>query len=137
MANNGNGDKDGVTELEGHEFNIVKKGLDKVQVAAFINELVRQRDELISERDKLLKREEHMLSLTKLAERTVIEADKLTAEMKKEAIEQAKIEADKLTEETKREAIEQAKTEADAIMAKAKERSQEQTQQIYGQLLSQ
>ncbi len=136
-----NGAKDNIAELEGHEFKIVKKGLDKTQVAAFINELVRQRDELISERDELLKREEHVLSLTKLAERTVIEADKLTEEIKKEAIEQAKteakIEADKLTEETKREAIEQAKAEADAIIAKVEEQSQEQTRQIYGQLLSQ
>ncbi len=117
------GSKDGVAEMGGHEFKIVKKGLDKTQVAAFINELVKQRDELISERDELLKREEHMLSLTRLAERTVIEADKLTEEIKREAMEQAKteakIEADKLTEEFKREAREQAKTEADAIMAKA------------------
>jgi len=113
-----NGDKDNITELEGREFKIVKKGLDKAQVAAFINELVRQRDELISERNMLIQREEHMLSLTKLAERTVIEADKLT-------------------EEIKREAIEQAKAEADAIIAKAEEQSQEQTQRIYGQLLSQ
>ena len=136
-----NGTKDGVAEMGGHEFKIVKKGLDKTQVAAFINELIRQRDELRNERDELLKREKHMLSLTRLAERTVIEADKLTEEIKREAIEQAKteakIEADKLTEETKREAIEQAKAEADAIMAKAKEQSQEQTRQIYGQLLSQ
>ena len=127
-----NGAKDSVTELEGREFKIVKKGLDKAQVAAYINELVRQRDELISERDMLVQREEHMLSLTKLAERTVIEADKLTEEIKREAIEQAKaeakIEADKLTEETKRKTMEQAKAEADAIMAKAKEQSQEQTQ---------
>ena len=136
-----NGAKDGIAEMGGREFKIVKKGLDKTQVLAFINELIRQRDELNSERDELLKREKHMLSLTKLAERTVIEADKLTEEIKKEAIEQAKveakIEADKLTEETKRKAIEQAKAEADAIMAKAKEQSQEQTRQIYGQLLSQ
>ncbi len=136
-----NGAKDGVAEMGGHEFKIVKKGLDKAQVAAFINELVRQRDELISERDESLKREGHMLSLTRLAERTVIEADKLTEEIKKEAIEQAKteakIEADKLTEEIKKEAMEQAKAEADAIMAKAKEQSQEQTQRIYDRLLSQ
>ena len=136
-----NGAKDSVAELEGHEFKIVKKGLDKAQVAAYINELVRQRDELISERNMLIQREEHMLSLTKLAERTVIEADKLTEEIKKEAIEQAKtaakIEADKLIEEGKKEAIEQAKAEADAIMAKAKEQSQEQARRIYGQLLSQ
>ena len=136
-----NGTKDGVAEMGGHEFKIVKKGLDKTQVAAFINELIRQRDELRNERDELLKREKHMLSLTRLAERTVIEADKLTEEIKREAIEQAKTEAkteaDKLTEETKREAIEQAQAEAEAIMAKAKDQRQEQTRQIYGQLLSQ
>jgi hypothetical protein len=136
-----NGAKDGVAELGGHEFKIVKKGLDKTQVADFINELIRQRDELRSEHDELLKREKHMLSLTRLAERTVIEADKLTEEIEREAIEQAKakakIEVDKLTEETKREAIEQAKAGAEAIMAEAEEQSQEQTRQIYGQLLSQ
>ncbi len=136
-----NGAKDNIAVLEGREFKIVKKGLDKTQVAAYINELIRERDELRSERDKLIQREKHMLSLTRLAERTVIEADKLTEEIKKEAIEQAKaeakIEADKVTEETKRKAIEQAKSEADTIMAKVEEQSQEQTRQIYSQLLSQ
>lgn len=139
MANNG---VDGnAAEVEGHEFKIVKKGLDKDQVAAFIGGLLRQRDGLIGERDELVKREGHLLSLTKLAERTVIEANKLTEEMKKEAIEKAKaeaeIEANKLTLEIKKGVMEQAKVEADKIIAKAGEQSQQQARQIYSQLLSQ
>lgn len=136
-----NGTKDNVVEVGGREFKVVRKGLDEDQVTAFIDALIGQRDGLTNERDELLKREEHLLALTKLAERTVIEANKLTDEIKKEAVEKAKvaaeIEANKLTEGIKKEAVEQAKAEADKITARAGEQSQQQARQIYNQLLSQ
>lgn len=136
-----NGTKAHVVEVGGREFKVVRKGLDEDQVAAFINALIRQRDGLTNERDELLKREEHLLALTKLAERTVIEANKLADEIKKEVVEKAKvaaeIEANKLTEGIKKEAVEQAKAEADKITARAGEQSQQQARQIYNQLLSQ
>lgn len=95
MANNGA--KDGVIELGGSEFRRVKNGLDEAQVASFINEL-------ISQRDTLAQRMEHLSTLTKLAEKTVTEADKLA-------------------EEIKTEAMNQAKTESAAIIAKAEEQA--------------
>lgn len=125
-----NGGKDDIVKLAGREFNIVKKGLDEAQVAAYIKELA-------SERDELLQREEHLQSLTKLAERTVIEADRLTEDIKKGAIEKAMSDAadevDKLLEETKKEALKQARGEIEVIKAKA----EGQTRQIYDRLLSQ
>ena len=70
-------------QLWGRDFDIVKEGLDESQVAMFITEL-------IGERDMLLQRQEHMLSLSKLAERTVAEADKLAEEIKTEAEKEAR-----------------------------------------------
>jgi hypothetical protein len=88
-----NGAKDAsFVELAGWEIKKVKDGLDESQVASLINEL-------ISQRDQLSQRTEHFASLTKLAERTVTEADKLAEEMKTEAVEQAKTETAKLMAE--------------------------------------
>jgi hypothetical protein len=88
-----NGAKDAsFVELAGWEIKKVKDGLDESQVASLINEL-------ISQRDQLSQRTEHFASLTRLAERTVTEADKLAEEMKTEAVEQAKTETAKLMAE--------------------------------------
>jgi hypothetical protein len=88
-----NGAKDAsFVELAGWEIKKVKDGLDENQVASLINEL-------ISQRDQLSQRTEHFASLTRLAERTVTEADKLAEEMKTEAVEQAKTETAKLMAE--------------------------------------
>ena len=67
-----------VRQLCGRDFEIVREGLDESQVAAVITEL-------IGERDMLLERQEHLVSLTKLAERTISEADKLSEDIKREA----------------------------------------------------
>lgn len=106
MANNGA--KGDVIELGGCEFRRIKNGLDEVQVASFINELV-------SQRDTLLQREEHLTSLTKLAEKTVAEADELAAEIKREAMNQAKDETAAIiakAEEQTQQIIEQKRTDA-------------------------
>ena len=117
--------KDGVVVLEGREFKRVKNGLDEAQVASFI-------DELIKERDELAQSQEHIASLNRLAEMTVVEADRLAAQVKTEATEQAKAEGtaiiDKAREQARQivekkiaEAVEIANEKANSIKAKAEE----------------
>ena len=120
MSNNAK--KDGVVVLEGHEFKRVKNGLDEAQVASFI-------DEVIKERDKLAQSQDHIESLNRLAEMTVVEADRLATKVKTEATEQAKAEStaiiDKAREQARQmmeekitEAVEIANEKANAIKAK-------------------
>lgn len=151
-----NGGKENIVELWGHEFSIAKNGLDETQVVSFINEL-------INERDLLLQRMEHLSTLTKLAEKTIVEADRLAEDIKKEAIDETKTEveailakadeeAQQLIRENRTEIITIATKEAEAIKANAergaellivqqKERIQAEirnvAQQLYGELLSQ
>jgi hypothetical protein len=123
MSNNAK--KDGVVVLEGHEFKRVKNGLDEAQVTSFI-------DQVIKERDELAQSQEHIASLNRLAEMTVVEADRLAAQVKTEATEQAKAEGtaiiDKAREQARQimekkiaEAVEIANEEANSIKAKAEE----------------
>jgi F0F1-type ATP synthase membrane subunit b/b' len=123
-----NGAKDGVIELGGCEFRRVKHGLDEAQVTSFINEL-------ISQRDVLMQREEHLSSLSKLAEKTVAEADKLAEEIKAEAIDQGRAEANaviakaeeqaqQMIEEKRAEIVTMANEEAVAIKAEAEREAQ-------------
>jgi hypothetical protein len=123
MSNNAK--KDGVVVLEGHEFKRVKNGLDEAQVASFI-------DEVIKERDKLAQSQDHIESLNRLAEMTVVEADRLATKVKTEATEQAKAEstaiidkargqARQMMEEKITEAVEIANEKANAIKAKFEE----------------
>jgi len=123
MSNNAK--KDGVVVLGGREFKRVKNGLDEAQVASFI-------DELTKERDKLAQSQDHIASLNRLAEMTVVEADKLAKQVKTEAAEQAKAEStaiiDKAKEQARQmaeqkiaEAVEIANEKANAIKAKAEE----------------
>jgi hypothetical protein len=120
-----NAKKDGVVVLEGCEFKRVKNGLDEAQVASFI-------DELIKERDKLAQSQDHIASLNRLAEMTVVEADKLATQVKTEATEQAKAEgtaiidkareqAHQIMEKKIAEAVEIANEKANSIKAKAEE----------------
>jgi hypothetical protein len=120
-----NAKKDDVVVLGGREFNRVKNGLDEAQVAPFI-------DELTKERDKFAQSHEHVASLNRLAEMTVVEADKLAAQIKTEAEEQAKAEgtaiidkakeqARQLAEQKISEAVEVANEKAKAIQTKAEE----------------
>jgi hypothetical protein len=123
MSNNPK--KEDVVVLGGREFKRVKNGLGEAQVASFI-------DELTKERDKLAQSQDHITSLNRLAERTVVEADKLAAQIKAEAEEQAKSEGaaviDKAKEQARQmaeqkiaEAVEVANEKANAIKAKAEE----------------
>jgi hypothetical protein len=120
-----NAKKDGAVVMGGREFKRAKNGLDEAQVASFI-------DELIKERDKLAQSQDHIASLNRLAELRVVEADKLAAQIKTEATEQAKAEStaiiDKAKEQARQlaemkiaEAAEIANENAKAIKAKAEE----------------
>ena len=118
-----NSDNDGFVELGGYELRRVKNGLDEAQVASSINEL-------ISQRDKFRQDNEHLLSLTKLAEKTIHEADKLAKEIKTEAKDQAEAEASaiitkaeeqaqRVSEEKRTEIINIATEQAEAIKTEA------------------
>ena len=120
-----NAKKDDVVVLGGREFKRVKNGLDEAQVAPFI-------DELTEERDKLAQSQDHIASLNRLAEMTVVESDKLATQIKTEAEEQAKAEGtaimDKAKEQARQmaeqkiaEAVEIASEKANAIQVKADE----------------
>ncbi len=154
MAKNGN--KEGIVELWGHEFNLAKNGLDEAQVVSFVNELT-------GERDLLVQRLEHMSSLTKLAEKTIVEADRLAEEIRKESTDRAEAEANaivtkaeeqarQMAEEKRTEIMTVATKEAEAIKANAEreiklllERERERiqpemrdtAQRLYRELLSQ
>lgn len=119
MASNTVGD--GAIKLGGREFRRVRNGLDEAQIAPFI-------DELSSQRDKLLQSQEHLSSLTRLAEKTVIEADKLAEQIKTEAIEQAKAESTAILAKTKKQ--------AQQIRRRFHNELSNFVQQIFGQFLS-
>jgi hypothetical protein len=121
----GNAAKDDVVVLGGHEFKRVKNGLDEAQVTSVISDLV-------NERDKLTQSQDHVASLNRLAERAIVEADKLATQIKTEAAEQAKAESaailDKAKEQARQmvekkmtEAVKLANEEANSIKAKAEE----------------
>jgi len=138
----GNAAKDDVVVLGGHEFKRVKNGLDEAQVIPFIKEL-------INERDKLAQSQDHVASLSRLAERAIVEADKLATQIKTEAAEEAKAESaaiiDKAKEQARQmaekkvaEAAKLAKEEASAIKAKAEKEAalllENQKNKIRGEL---
>ena len=120
-----NANKKDVVELWGREFKKVKSGLDEEQVVSFVNELM-------NEHKTLLERAEHLSSLTKLAEKTIVEADTVAKQLQKEAEDRAKAEANtiiakaeeqaqKVVQEKKAEAVAMAKREAEAIKANAQQ----------------
>ncbi len=117
--------KDDVIVLGEREFKRVKNGLDEAQVASFINELIK-------ERDTLAQSQAHIASLNRLAEMTIVEADRLATQIKTEATEQAKAasaaimdkakeQARQMAEKKLAEAVELANEKANAIKAKAEE----------------
>ncbi len=121
MASTG---KDGSVTLGGRDFKRVKNGLDEAQVGAFIDQIIKERDELAQARH-------HMASLTKLAETTIVEAEKMAERIKSEASEKAKADSDALLDEAREQArhmaeqkqaevLEAAGREADAIRSEAK-----------------
>lgn len=106
-----------VTKLWDREFDIVKNGLSETQVVAFVNEL-------ITERDKLAQRQKNLTTLTKLAERTVTEAEKLAQEIKSEASEQAKEEVAKIIAEAQTRAEQIFEEKGNKIITKATQQAE-------------
>jgi len=128
MAKNNNNKRNGVIELWGHEFKKAAEGLDRAEVVSFVTELIKKNE-------ALLKRAEHLASLTKLAEKTIIDADNVAKQVQDEAEEQAKAEAkkilsgaeeqaQKIIEEKRAEALARANREAETIKAKAQQQAE-------------
>ena len=114
-----NSNSDDIITLWGQDFTRVRDGLDEEQVESFVNEVTGQRD-------ILFQRQKHLSSLTKLAEKTVAEADSIAKQTVDEAAEQAKVEtttiiakaeeqAQQMIEEKRAEVIAMANREAEAI----------------------
>ncbi len=137
-----NGNSKGVIELWGHNFKRAKSGLDEEQVVSFVNGLV-------GERDLLLKRQEHLSSLSELAERTVAEADDVAKRIKEEAEDQAQAETkaivakaeeqtQQMIEEKRAEAVAIAEKQAEAIKADAQQQAEllleERTKRVQSEL---
>jgi vacuolar-type H+-ATPase subunit H len=108
---------DKVKEMWGQRFRIVKNGLDEAEVSSFISTLIQQNNELTN-------KVEHLSALTKLAESTVVEAEKQAKSIKMQTEEEAKAQAASIIAT----AEEQAKSEADKIIAESKQRAEEVAQ---------
>jgi vacuolar-type H+-ATPase subunit H len=140
MAKNDN--NNGIVELWGREFAKTREGLDEEQVVSFINELM-------SKYETLRNRTEHLSSLTKLAEKTIVEADNVAKDLQKEAedkagaeanaiIAEAEEQAQKIIQEKSAEAVAMANREAEAIRARARQQAEslleEKTKEIQPKL---
>jgi len=115
--NNGNGS----IQLWGQEFKKAKDGLDEEQIVSFVNEL-------IEERDTLQQRQEHLSSLSKLAERTIAEADNVARQIKDEITEKANTEASDIVakaEEQSKQVLTDTQNEAYDIISKAENKAQQ------------
>jgi vacuolar-type H+-ATPase subunit H len=117
-----------VTEIAGRQFRIVKKGLDEAEVSAFISGLINRNDELANKLS-------HLNSLTKLAEKVVVNAEDqariiiIETEKKADAeattiIARAEEEARAKAEEIAAEAEEEAKAKTERIIAEAQQRAE-------------
>ena len=107
-----------IREIWGRKFKIVKNGLDEAEVFSFIGGLIDQNNALAS---KL----EHLDSLTKLAERTVIEANKQAQSTKKEGEEKANAGAASIIAE----AEEKARKEIDRITSEGERKARQSAQE--------
>ncbi len=107
-----------IRELWGRKFKTVKNGLDETEVFSFIGGLIDQNNALAS---KL----EHLDSLTKLAERTVIEANKQAQDFKKEAAEKANASAASIIAE----AEEKARKEVHRITSEAEQKARQSAEE--------
>ena len=101
--------------------------MDEEQIKSFI-------DELVKERDELAQSQHHTASLKKLAETTIVEADRLAKQIKAEASEQAKAEsaavidkageqAQQMAEREQAEILKMANEKADAIQSQAEKKT--------------
>lgn len=120
-------------QLCGRDFDIVKEGLDPYQVEEFVTELS-------GERDQLVQRQEHLNSLTRLAERSVAEADALAREIKKEAEDEAHKQSSAILAKAEKEAQELAERKKGEILTAANKEAQaikDNAQQEVARLISQ
>jgi vacuolar-type H+-ATPase subunit H len=108
---------DKVREIWGQRFKIVKNGLDEAEVSSFISELIQKNNELVNKM-------EHLGVLTKLAESTVVEAEKEANSIKMKAEEEANAQAAGIVAA----AEEQAELEAERIIAESRQRTEEVVQ---------
>ena len=113
--------------LYDQEFNIVEEGLDEGQVAGFIAKLMQEHKELVQQFQSIE-------SLGRLAQATVVEAEKLAMTIKEEAKRQAETETARIIRESEEKArsivadaarMERlAAEEAAAILRRAKEEAE-------------
>lgn len=119
---------DKVSEIGRRRFRIVKNGLDEAEVSAFISRLINRNGELANKLG-------HLHSLTKLAEKVVINAEDqariIIIEMEKKAnrkattiIARAEDEARAKAEGIAAEAEEEAKARTERIIAEAQQRAE-------------
>ena len=123
MAPNQNGNGD-VIELWGQQFNIVKSGLSEAQVVSFVNDLTKRRDDSVQ-------RQEHLASLTALAERTASEAEKLAAEIKAKAKKQGQEQGAKVIADAQAS----AKSTLSRALAEARATAEKKAKEIESQTL--
>ena len=100
--------RDSIT-LWGRKFQIVRYGLDENQIIVYVDQLLENLKEAQEKADKA----SYPASLDKLAERTLIEAEKLAASLKQDAEQirgQAQAEAVSIVEEAQRAAQEQGES---------------------------
>lgn len=105
-------------ELEGYQFSLDKNGVNCEEVSRVIAKLARQCDELSGEIDVLKRKEGHLVSLTRLAEKTVVDADTIARDIKADA------------EMAAREILEKAQCEAEAAYNQAVTQLKEMARQI-------
>jgi vacuolar-type H+-ATPase subunit H len=98
----------------GHKFKVAKKGLDKNEVFDFVASLINQNNEYAQ-------RLEHLDSLRKFAEYTIIQASEVAQSIKAEVVEKAQEEATAIVADAEKKAT----MEAARIMAEADETSKE------------
>jgi cell division initiation protein len=106
-------------ELFGRTFKIVKNGLDEDEIVNFLGKLIEQNTDLVA---KL----QHLGSLKKLAENTVIEAESEAERIRFESEQKAKdmacaiiAEAKEAAEKNARESIEETERSVEALKASA------------------
>ena len=97
-----------VKEIWGRQFRLVKNGLDESDVFAFVGRLIEENHDLAA---KL----EHVSSLRRLAERSVVQAAKEAGRIKKEAEDEARLIAASVSDE----ASDQGRIEAERLIAEA------------------
>lgn len=117
---NGNGKVNGkTTEIWGREFQLVNHGLDQREVFSFVGGLIDRNNEYS---EKL----EHLDSLVKLGEDTIIEADQEAERIRQQACDSANVEAEAIIARTE----EEARVLSDRLLAEAEQASALQAGQI-------